>query len=232
MVCTRGRIKPKANTKLRLFADSAGHCNRPECRLPLFSEEHHGNYYIAELAHILAANDGGPRAAPEVLETSRNSYSNLILLCPNCHTMVDKCPKQFPDAMLRRWKLEHKSLVYEAVGVRKVSSRSEALLFVEPLLRANRLIHQCYGPDNDYRQNPEAEQTETWKRKVVCQVIPNNQRLLLFMDANTELLQAHERITVERFRQHVDDLVERHLGDAIGTASRFPESMISLFSQQ
>ena len=232
MACAKGRVNPTSQTRLRLFSDSAGHCHRPECRRPLFSEEGQADYHIAEMAHILAANDGGPRAAPELAEESRASYCNLILLCPNCHTMIDKCPDQFPDAVLREWKLHHKSLIYEAMGVQTVSSRNEALQFVEPLLRANRLIHYCHGPDNEYRQNPEAEEADMWKRKMILQIIPNNHKLLLFLDKNIELIQEGERNTVELFRQHVDDLLERHLGDNEGIASRFPQGMNTLFRPQ
>ena len=228
MTCVKGRVKPNSQTKLRLFSDSAGHCNHPECRRRLFSEGDQADYHIAEMAHILAANDGGPRAAPELDEANRSSYCNLILLCPNCHTMIDKCPEQFPDTMLREWKINHKSLIYRSIGVQTVSSRNEALQFVEPLLRVNRSIHQHYGPDNEYRQNPEAEETAIWKRKMICQIIPNNQKIMLFLEKNIELLQETERNIVELFRQHVDDLVERHLGDNKGIASRFPQGMNTL----
>ena len=232
MACAKGRTNPDSQTKLRLFSDSAGHCNRPECRRPLFSEEGQADYHIAEMAHILAANDGGPRAAPELADQIRASYSNLILLCANCHTMIDKCPDQFPDAMLREWKRHHKLLIHEAIGVQSASSREEALKFVEPLLRANHLIHHCYGPDNEYRHNPEAEEAGIWKRKVILQIIPNNQKLLAYLHKNIDLIHEEERKIVELFRQHVDDLVERHLGDNEGIASRFPQDMNTLFRSQ
>ena len=143
--------------------------------------------------------------------------------------MIDKRPEQFPNPLLREWKLNHTSLIYAALGVHTVSSRKEALEFLEPLLRANRIIHRCYGPDNEYRQNPEAEEAEIWKRKVIFQIIPNSQKLLLFLDKNIAHTNAEERNVVELFRQHVDDLVERHLGDNEGIASRFPQGMNTLF---
>lgn len=37
-ICVNGRVNPSADTKLRLFADSAGHCSRPECHPYLFSD--------------------------------------------------------------------------------------------------------------------------------------------------------------------------------------------------
>ena len=229
MACSKGRVNPTAQTKLRMFSDSAGYCNRPECRRPLFSEEGHADYNIGELAHILAAQDGGPRPAPEIAKKRRASYSNLILLCPTCHTVIDKCPEEFPDALLRDWKLHHKATIAEAIGVPSVSTRDEAHEFLDRILRANRSIHDRYGPDHEYYQNPEAEEASTWKRKLIGQILPNNQKIILFVDKNIRLVHDDERHIVELFRQHIDDLVERHLGDNEGVASRFPPEMNTLF---
>lgn len=229
MACARGRVRASYKTKLRLFSDAAGYCNRPECRKRLFSDEDEVDYHIAEMAHILAAKDGGPRAAPEASADERASYNNLILLCPNCHTTIDKCPERFPDEKLRDWKLRHKTVIAKAIGVQSVSSRDEALEFLDPLLRANKMIHQTHGPDNYYRENPEAEEAEIWKRKVIHQIIPNNQKMLLFIDKNICLVNENERETVELFRQHLDDLIERHLGNNEGIASRYPPGMNALF---
>ena len=229
MACSRGRANPSTQTKLRLFADSAGYCSRPDCHRPLFGEEGQADYHIGEMAHILAARDGGPRTASDVERQDRASYNNLILLCPNCHSEVDKCPEQFPDSLLHEWKRHHKDTISRVVGVQTVSSRDEAFSFVEPLLRSNILIHQQYGPENDYRENPEAEEAPIWKRKMVDHIIPNNQKVLLFLDRNLHLVHEDERRVVELFRQHIDDLVERHLGHNQRIASRFPSGMNKLF---
>ena len=232
MGCKRGRVRVSRQTKLRLFADAAGYCNQPQCKKRLFSDEDEVDYHIAEMAHILAAEDGGPRAAPQLDAAERASYNNLILLCPNCHTTIDKCSEQFPDEKLRDWKLQHKTVIAEAIGVQSVSSRDEALEFLNPLFHANRIIHQTYGPDNDYRENPEAEEAKIWKRKMIHQIIPNNQKVLLFIDKNIRLINDSERETVELFRQHLDDLVERHLGGNEEVASRYPPNMDALFRTQ
>lgn len=38
-------------TKLRLFSEAAGYCQRPECLRPLFPEEMGGDKHIAEMAY-------------------------------------------------------------------------------------------------------------------------------------------------------------------------------------
>ena len=222
--CIHGRASPDTHTKLRLFAESAGYCQNPNCKLRLFSDKCNVNFHFAEVAHIIAAGDLGPRAKPEPPPDQRNVYSNLILLCPNCHTIIDKATTIYPSRLLSQWKSAH------VEGVRSIfrvsfDSRSDARAKIEPLLTKNRRIHEIHGPDREYRFNPEAEEAEVWKRKVISQIIPNNYEILRILDSNHRLLYEDERATLEEFRQHVDDLSERHIGDSNSVARRFPEGM-------
>jgi hypothetical protein len=66
MACNRGRATPNAATKLKLFTDSAGFCQNPECNTPLFPDGLEGYPHLAEMAHIFAAIDGGPRTKVEL----------------------------------------------------------------------------------------------------------------------------------------------------------------------
>ena len=65
---------------------------------------------------------------------------------------------------------------------------------------------------------------------MIGQIIPNSKKIILFVDKNIELLHDTERDIVELFRQHFDDLVERHLGGTEAVSSRFPPEMDSLFT--
>ena len=223
--CVNGRINPGADTKLRLFADSAGHCSRPECHRYLFSDPKVADYHIGEMAHLIAASDNGPRADKDVDAETKAEYDNLILLCPSCHTEIDKAPHVFTIEVVSDWKANHKKRITEAIGIPKFDNRNEARSYLEKILRVNKVIFDNLNPDLPYRENPEAEEAVTWKRKMLSQIIPNNQKILLFTDINAHLLNEEELIIVENFRQHVDDLIERHLGDNLGIASRFPLKM-------
>lgn len=226
----RCRTNPSHQTKLRLFADSAGFCQRPQCRKRLFSDEGGEDYHIGEMAHVFAAVDGGPRPAPEMDEAARASYENLILLCPSCHTEVDKAPAIFPDRLIREWKDSHKETIKSALGVARYTRREDARAFVAPLFRANKVIFEQLSPDLEYRENPEAEQSSVWKRKMVSQIIPNSKIILLAVDANRHLATEKELQLFELFRQHVDDIVERHLGSGGAITSRFPVDMELIYS--
>lgn len=222
MACVKGRINPDAQTKLRLFSDSAGYCQRPECRRRLFSDKNGLDYHIAEMAHIFGASDAGPRANSNLDIEDRPCYENMILLCPSCHSMVDKDPSRFTVSVLGKWKMEHKRLIEEKLGVPRYSSRDSVRKFIEPILRMNSSIFRSYNPNNNYRENPEAEEAGMWKRKMVSQIIPNNQKILVCIDANIHLVNSNEHEVLELFRQHVDDLINVHLlGEKI-IATKYP----------
>jgi hypothetical protein len=74
-----------------LWGRAAGRCAMPECRVELFAEatEYDPVVVIGEIAHVAAAADDGPRAAPALAAAQRNNYENLILLCQNCHARID-----------------------------------------------------------------------------------------------------------------------------------------------
>ena len=228
--CVNGRVNPSDKTKLRLFADSAGHCNRPECHRYLFSDQTLADYHIGEMAHIIAASDQGPRANLATDAEDRAVYENLILLCPSCHTEIDKAPEVFTVEIVRDWKTNHKKRIVEAIGIPQLNDRVEARKYVSQILRGNKVIFDNLNPDLPYRENPEAEEATVWKRKMLSQIIPNNQKMLLFLDNNLHLLNEEELVTLEQFRQHVDDLIERHLGDNLTVASRFPVAMSDILT--
>jgi hypothetical protein len=75
----------------------------PECRVELIVDatDYDPIVIIGEIAHGAAVSDGGPRAIPELSDRERNDYSNLILLCPNCHARFDRQPKTYS---VERWK--------------------------------------------------------------------------------------------------------------------------------
>lgn len=106
------------------------------------------------------------------------------------------------------------------------STRASLRGVIEPLLHQNRHIHKEYGPDNDYRFNPESEKAVLWRVKVVENIIPNNNRILELLDANRELLDTNELQTLEEFRLHAHDLACRHTSDSDGVGGRyFPTQM-------
>lgn len=66
---------------------------------------------IGEIAHIISQSPDGPRGDEELPLEKRNDYSNLILLCPNHHSEIDKRPAFWSTQKLQELKDEHEKWV-------------------------------------------------------------------------------------------------------------------------
>ncbi len=229
MPCNRGKANPDRHTTLRLFADSGGYCQRPECPNRLFVDTATKNIHIAEMAHIIAAGQEGPRADATVTQANKGAYDNLILLCANCHTTIDKAEADFPDYMIREWKRKHLERIRSLFGAVEYPDRVAVRKAIEPALTENRVVFDQYGPNNDYQKDPESEIANVWQRKMRAIILPNNRKVLAILEANRRHLSASEAKTIQAFRQHIDDLEEKHIGAGSGdVASRFPPGMTDI----
>jgi hypothetical protein len=116
--------KPASNTKHegRSYADrdlkllwgrAAARCSKCRCDLVAPATTADRAAIVGEIAHIVANSDTGPRPDPTFPKELRNKYENLILLCPNDHTPVDKQDSSFTVEDLRQWKADHERWVTE-----------------------------------------------------------------------------------------------------------------------
>jgi len=228
LACPRGAASPDLHTQRRLFAASGGYCQNPGCSNALFLDAAGKSIHIAEMAHVFAAKDGGPRANPALTPEEKGAFENLIVLCANCHTTVDKAPEAFPDHLMLSWKRDHANKLQAIFGAITFPERAVARRVVEQLLAENYAIFQQYGPHIDTARNPESGAAEKWKRKMLSHILPNNRRILSLLDTNRQLLNSDEKVILESFRQHIDDLEAFHIEDRKEDASRFPEKIAEI----
>jgi hypothetical protein len=73
-------------------------------------------YPIGEQAHIIAAETDGPRGQSPLTREQRDSYHNIILLCPNHHTEVDNNFCDWPPEKLHLTKSQHELWVREKLS--------------------------------------------------------------------------------------------------------------------
>lgn len=230
MSCAKGRADPDTTTRLRLFSDSGGYCANPDCLCEIFVDFDARAIHVAELAHIISSSDTGPRNQPEATVDERRHYNNLVLLCPRCHTIIDKAEEEFPEELLLQWKQDHKRVIARAFGVDRFATRAEARTSVAALLGENEFIFKNYGPMTDERYNPESTLPAQWLRKVRCTIIPNNRRILIACDKNSHLLVGQESELLSEFRQHVDDFEAKHLAGAEESGRMFPVDFAKIFT--
>jgi len=64
---------------------------------------------VGEIAHIRGKAPGTARYDPNMSDEDRAHESNGLLLCPTCHTRVDKDWARFPPETLQRWRREREA---------------------------------------------------------------------------------------------------------------------------
>lgn len=103
-----------------LWGRSAGRCAMPACRIALFADatDYDPIVVIGEIAHVAAIQDGGPRASLGTGARQRNDYDNLILLCRNCHSVIDGQPGSYSVERLKALKSEHELWVRNSLPER------------------------------------------------------------------------------------------------------------------
>lgn len=93
-----------------VVAHAGGMCELCEVRV---AED---NMIMGEVAHIRGEKPDSARYDENMSESERNSPENLILLCPNCHTRVDKNPKKYTVKHLLDMRRHHRNKFEQAVG--------------------------------------------------------------------------------------------------------------------
>jgi hypothetical protein len=229
MACTRGKASPNSFVKSKLFAGSGGYCQNPNCNEILFKSFDSSDIHIAEIAHIISVNEGA-RKNEELTPEEKGSYENLILLCPNCHTTIDKAENDFPEDLILKWKKEHQSKLNSLFGIRRFTSRTMARNHIEQLLLENKTIFETYGPNTDERFNPESQMPALWLKKIREFIIPNNRKILNIILANYNLLKEEEKVVVEYFKQHINDFEGKHIFGNEENGLQFPFKMNEIYA--
>lgn len=120
-----------------LCTKSGNRCALPDCRSVLVEDAKKTDKaaLIAEAAHIKGEKPDSPRYDAEMSDPERNFYENLVLLCPSCHTKIDKQPAVYPVELLHRYKAEHEAWVIEATKTEVINiSFSELDLVTKHLI--------------------------------------------------------------------------------------------------
>jgi hypothetical protein len=217
-----------AETKLRLFSEAAGHCQHPECLQPLFPAEMGGDKHIAEMAHVIPHGETGPRHEDRPAgEFEADSFENLILLCPTCHTIIDKYPAGYSRATLLGWKGNHLAALALKQGIRTYDERDQVRVAVVAAMAENKAVWQELAPSDgsSFVLDPESEAAKTWEQRMRGVILPNHFRIQAIIKANLHHLTVAEQETFARYLEHVRGLSERHVCGVAGSAIRYPEEM-------
>lgn len=197
------------NVKRRLFAESMGRCMNPNCKAELFC----GDGDIIEKAHI-----------DPYCETEDNSFENLVLLCPNCHTNFDK-NHAFSAEEVREWKKIRQRELDTFFSV-KLETFEQLCKKIVPLLTENRMIFEEYYLGN---------QRKLWERFEPI-ILVNNRKIRLILKNNMSLIQVNKDTDYEcnqdyvnQLLLHIDEFEKTRYEEERIRSAAFPEEINSIF---
>lgn len=99
-----------------LWGRSGNRCAICKTELTQDKESVTAAYTLGEQAHIVGEKENAARGNSPLSEKERNSYHNLILLCPNHHTAIDENETDWPVEKLHQVKSEHELWVTETLS--------------------------------------------------------------------------------------------------------------------
>ncbi len=105
-----------------LWGRSGNQCAFPDCRIELTVDG--AKSTLGEMAHIIAEKTKGARGKSSLTDEQRDEYSNLILLCPTHHTLIDKNPEEWTVEKLKQMKNEHENWVSNQLNQNNISINS------------------------------------------------------------------------------------------------------------
>ena len=117
----------KRLTVRRLDTLSGNQCANPDCDRKLIARD--GETIISKICHIEAASANGPRFNSKMIDDERRHYNNLILLCDECHSVIDNKSNEdkYPVALLKEWKSNHTTLIQSNILKTKPFLLSKAI---------------------------------------------------------------------------------------------------------
>ena len=210
--------------KRKLLASSGGFCGNPSCHRNLFDFFETGEIQnIEEFAHIIGQKKTGPRGDDDLPLSERDEYENIILLCPACHTIIDKNPLLYPKEIIKKWKKEHEESIKNLFLAPKYETREEVRRFLYPIFAENRAIFDQYGPYSDNAEkDPMATELE-WERLCLQKIIPNNRKIESVILANIDLLTEEEFTSFTQFKLHREGFEYNKLsGDVNAAVPTYP----------
>lgn len=224
----------KKSIKL-LWSNAAGICSFSGCNKKLSVGQNIGvaPYTLGEMAHIKGNKPGSNRYDQTQSDVERDSYENLILLCPTHHTLIDKAENEteYPVAILHYMKTEHESFISNRLGEETFEDIGQLKDKISIYLSENHQAWEQYGPLSDNaRRNPNNDQVfALWTSARLTIIVPNNREIDRLLQVNRGLFSRAEQKVVSKFITHVESY-EAWVNDDIPYQAvlRFPKDFEEL----
>jgi hypothetical protein len=212
-----------------LWSAAGGRCAFLHCweRLCFHEAAETAPYTLGEMAHICGDQPGANRHNPKQTDAERNDYQNLILLCPNHHTLIDRIEnaEKFNVAVLHEMKTNHEAKVSDRLDKGQLWNKKAVALAILPLLEENKQSWAQYGPTSELaRMQPYNEAVyAVWVTERLSVIVPNNRKIIILLSSHEDAFGPEEQEAIASFRLHVRSY-EQWVNDLISyqAVRRFP----------
>jgi len=220
-----------------LWSNAAGLCSFTDCeeRLTVEQAAHSAPHTLGEMAHIKGKRNGTNRFDETQTDEQRDNYENLILLCPNHHTLIDKPENEgeYSVDMLMEMKIAHERNISSCLDSVKISRIDELKDKISIYLAENRQAWLQYGPISENAQkNPHSEEIyAVWISERLSTIVPNNRKIVDLLDIYRNLFSRSDQAIVSQFLTHAKSY-EKWVNDEIPyqVVLRFPVEFENLIS--
>lgn len=174
------------NTTRQLWGQCGGFCQNPSCNKALFRDIGDQPVSIANVAHIIGHGTAGPRSDHELADfIDKDGLANLIMLCLECHKVVDELERIFSVEQMQTWKATHAGKIASLFSIPTITNERELLAEVNDLLEENAALFRECGP---YSENVLSglggDGLKVWRRRCLDTILPNNQRIIALIERN------------------------------------------------
>ena len=151
---------PSEATLRMLCGIAAGMCQFCGCNKRLFYD----NVTLATfnnsfVAHIVASSPDGPRGDADRSHQLSDKLDNLMLMCGDHHTLIDRNPEKYSEHFLLQMKHQHEEKMGQLCGLFNIGT-TEILMLVSPIKgkinvainskQAGEAVIPCKRPLNSY----------------------------------------------------------------------------------
>lgn len=203
-----------------LWANAAGRCSSTDCneKLTVGQAAQVAPHTLGEMAHIKGKKPGSNRYDEEQLDVQRDSYENLILLCPNHHTIIDKPENEdvYSVDVLVEMKLDHENHVNNCLDATDMKSIEQVKDKIAIYLSENKQAWQQYGPLSQIAlKSPHSEELyAVWTSERLSTIVPNNRKIASLLTAKRDLFKRNDQEIISQFMSHVESY-EKWVNDEI-----------------
>lgn len=212
-----------------LWSNAAGRCSFTSCneRLTVEQAAHSAPHTLGEMAHIKGNKRGSNRYDETQTDGNRDSYENLILLCPNHHTLIDKPENEeiYTADALVKMKISHEAKVsfrLDSVMINSIDELKDQILIY---LAENHQSWLQYGPlsENAHKNPHSKEMHAIWISERLSTIVPNNRLIVGLLDSYRIIFSRPDQAIVSQFMLHAKSY-EKWVNDEIPYQAvlRFP----------